>query len=226
MSTTLAELLARTRYLLLDFDGPICAIFAGRPARTVVAELLELLAHRAVDVPPELTMTRDPFDILRYAAGIGPELAEEVERVLTAAELDAVRTATPTPHATDVICRWHHADRHVAVVSNNSAATIDAYLAAHQIDVDATAARSSADPRLLKPHPHLVLQAIAELHADPDATTLVGDSVSDVAAAHAAGIASIGYANKPGKHNALATAGAHVVIERITSLAAAPAPTR
>ena len=126
----------------------------------------------------------------------------------------------------DVIRSWLEADRHVAVVSNNSAAAVHAYLAAHEIDVDATVARTSADPELLKPNPHLVLQAIATLHAAVDATALVGDSVRDTAAAEEAGSANIGYANKPGKHDALATAGARVIIERITALAAAPAPAR
>jgi len=35
----LEDVLARTRYLLLDFDGPVCDIFAGLPAARRVVEV-------------------------------------------------------------------------------------------------------------------------------------------------------------------------------------------
>jgi hypothetical protein len=38
----LAAIITRTRYLLLDFDGPVCSIFAGLPAPTVAEELRKL----------------------------------------------------------------------------------------------------------------------------------------------------------------------------------------
>ena len=34
-SASLGAIIARTRFLLLDFDGPICSIYAGLPAPTV-----------------------------------------------------------------------------------------------------------------------------------------------------------------------------------------------
>ncbi len=37
-ATALGAIIARTRYLLLDFDGPICSIYAGLPAPTVAPE--------------------------------------------------------------------------------------------------------------------------------------------------------------------------------------------
>ena len=46
------------------------------------------------------------------------------------------------------------------------------------------------------------------LNAQPLHCTLVGDSVSDIVAARRAGVASVGYANKPGKHEKLRDAGA------------------
>jgi phosphoglycolate phosphatase-like HAD superfamily hydrolase len=67
------------------------------------------------------------------------------------------------------------------------------------------------------------VKAIKALHADADASALLGDSITDIAAARAAGIASIGFANKPGKHEALASAGADVVIDDMYAiLSAAP----
>ncbi len=43
---TLEDLLARTNALVLDFDGPICAVFAGYPAAAVAAELHTIVADR------------------------------------------------------------------------------------------------------------------------------------------------------------------------------------
>jgi phosphoglycolate phosphatase len=219
----LAELLAGTRFLLLDFDGPTCAIFAGRPAQTVVRELLDVLAAEHTPVPARLADAKDPFDVLRYAGTISTDLAHRVEAQLRTNEVEATRTATATPHATEVIDAWRSTGRPVAIVSNNSAAAVATYLSDHAITVDHVAARTSADPALLKPSPHLITQATRALDAQPAACALVGDSPSDVAAARHAGVASVGYANKPGKHHTLADAGADVVIDDLQAIARAVA---
>jgi phosphoglycolate phosphatase len=41
-AAALGAIIARTRYLLLDFDGPICSIFGGLPAPTVAEKLRKL----------------------------------------------------------------------------------------------------------------------------------------------------------------------------------------
>jgi phosphoglycolate phosphatase-like HAD superfamily hydrolase len=46
----------------------------------------------------------------------------------------------------------------------------------------------------------------------------VGDSVTDIEAAHAAGTMAVGYTNKPGKAMGLRDAGADAVISSIMSL--------
>jgi len=57
------------------------------------------------------------------------------------------------------------------------------------------------------------------LDANPAATALVGDSFTDIEAAHSAGVASIGYANKPGKRDRMTDLRAGVVIESMADLA-------
>lgn len=74
------------------------------------------------------------------------------------------------------------------------------------------------DPALLKPHPHLINQAVDELGAAPVRCVLIGDSVTDVYSAQKAGVRSIGYANKPGKRETLAAAGADAVITDMARL--------
>jgi phosphoglycolate phosphatase len=71
---------------------------------------------------------------------------------------------------------------------------------------------TSHDPALLKPSPHLINKAVRGLDADPAATALVGDSLTDIEAAQSADVASIGYANKPGKtraHGSTSSRGRH-----------------
>jgi phosphoglycolate phosphatase len=152
-----------------------------------------------------------------------PPGAMRVEDTLRAAEIDATRTAAPTPHAADVVHAWRNAGRPLGVVSNNSRAAVLAYLDDHALDPDVVAARVSADPRKLKPSPYLVTEAIALLSADPSASALIGDSVTDVAAAQRAGISCIGLANKPGKPEALTGAGADVVIDDMRAILRAAA---
>ncbi|MEU8045890.1 HAD-IA family hydrolase [Micromonospora echinofusca] len=76
-----------------------------------------------------------------------------------------------------------------------------------------------AAPERMKPDPFPVLAAGRELGAEPAECVLVGDSVSDIEAAHAAGVAAIGYANKPGKRERFDAADA--VIDSMAELVTA-----
>jgi phosphoglycolate phosphatase len=215
----LAAVVIRTRYLLLDFDGPVCSIFAGLPAPTVADELRKLFT------PDQLTgtakTTADPIEVFIQAAEVSPELAARVEAELTTFEVTAVTTAKPTPYVHEVLAGCRESGRTVAVVSNNSASAVNAYLDRHGL-IDGVAlviARTSHDPALLKPSPHLLEIAVEKLAAGPAATTLVGDSLTDIEAAHSAGIGSIGYANKPGKREAMTEINVGAVIGSMSDLA-------
>jgi phosphoglycolate phosphatase len=175
-------------------------------------------ARRGVAVPEAVASATDPFDVLRFAASISCELAEAVEAQLRANEIEAARTARATPCATEVVGAWRNEGRLAAIVSNNSAAAVETYLSNHDLRVDHIAARTSADPALLKPSPHLITDAIRALDADAAASALVGDSATDMPAARLAGVATVADANKPGKHTALAQAGAGVVIDDMQAL--------
>jgi phosphoglycolate phosphatase len=219
----LADLLVQTRYLLLDFDGPVCAMFAGLTAREVVLELLDVVDADTTPVPDRVASASDPFDVLRYAATIDAELARRVEAALRSAEMRATEGARPTPDTPELVQAWRNTGRPLSIVSNNSTAAVGRYLAIYEIDVDLVVGRTSADPSLLKPSPHLVTQALEAFGAEPASCTFVGDSVDDVLAGSRVGVRNIGYANKPGKDQALARAGADLVVSGMDALAAAVA---
>ncbi|MGH3853081.1 MAG: HAD family hydrolase [Pseudonocardiaceae bacterium] len=116
---------------------------------------------------------------------------------------------------------WSATGRALAIVSNNSAIAIHAYLDLHDLRTHVThvCARTSPDPALLKPHPHLVTTAMTALNVSTATATFVGDSVTDIQAARAAGTMSIGYANKLRKTAELMAAGADTVISTPAALA-------
>ncbi|MFD3747160.1 HAD family hydrolase [Nocardia sp. NPDC058633] len=194
----LRRLIADRPCLLLDFDGPVCGVFAGISSRHVAEQLGDAMG---ATLPDHLGATSDPFELLHYAAQISEEVAVATERELTRLEVEAVAVATPTPFAHDVIREAAGRDGgSVAIVSNNSDVAIDVYLRTHglQAYVSGIYARTSAATPL-KPSPHLLVAALAGLRTDARAASFTGDSVTDLLAADSATLPAVAYANKPGK---------------------------
>lgn len=226
MTQSLADILGPVRCLLFDFDGPIADVFAGYPARPIANYLWDLLqANYHGDIPESLVAVRwDPFLFLREVEKLGaPDLTRLVDDACQDAEVTAAGSALPTPGAADSLRAANESGRKVAIVSNNSADAIEAFLHAHDLlkYVDGIAARfRGMPPHLLKPHPFLIEQGRAVVGGiSAEATAFVGDSESDVVAGRADGISTIGYANKPGKIERLAEAGATVVTVSMAALA-------
>jgi phosphoglycolate phosphatase len=216
----LQRIVGGTRHLLLDFDGPVCSIFAGISADTVAEKLRHRLAAAGVAIPVEVRSTADPLEVFRAIAARGRDVGQRAQRELTLLEVQAVTTAQPTDGAGELFTSARKSGRSVAIVSNNSGQAVASYLGHHRLTryVSAVIGRDDPDPAHMKPSPYRVCQTIEMLQAAPRECVLVGDSVSDVAAAHAADVAAIGYADKPGKDQRLAEAGADAVIMRLTDL--------
>jgi phosphoglycolate phosphatase len=216
-------LLRRVRTVLLDFDGPVCSIFAGCPAPDVADELAATAAAAGHPVSADYRRNQDPLDIFRFAGTVGPELAALVERELTNAEVKAADTAEATPGAEEFLRACRSTGRTVAVVSNNSTAAVAQYLTrAGWTDlVQIVEGRDRSDPQLMKPHPNVLERTLRDLNAPAESAAIVGDSITDVEAGLAADIWTIGYANKPGKDEAMREAGADLVLDNMAELAQA-----
>jgi phosphoglycolate phosphatase-like HAD superfamily hydrolase len=216
----LQRIIGRTRHLLLDFDGPVCSIFAGMSADTVAEKLRHRLASAGIAIPSEVRSTPDPLEVFRAVAGCGRNVSQRAQRELTLLEVQAVVTAQPAEGGAELITAARQSGRSVAIVSNNSGQAVAAYLKRHHLAgyVSAVIGRDDPDPAHMKPSPYRVRQAVEMLQATPAECALVGDSVSDVPAAHTADVAAIGYADKPGKDERLAAAGADAIITRLAEL--------
>jgi phosphoglycolate phosphatase len=217
-AAALGAIITRTRWLLLDFDGPICAIYSGIPDAVVADKLRKLIPG---DLPAAVASTHDPIEVFCYSGTVSDDLAGRVETEMTDLEVAAVPSAEPTPYVHEVIASARESGRTIGVVSNNSSRAVNAYLDRHGLSdgITLVLARTSHDPALLKPSPYLIDEAIRGLDANRLACALVGDSYTDIEAAHSAGVASIGYANKPGKRERMTQLGAGAILTSMADLA-------
>lgn len=216
-----ADVLARARALLLDFDGPVCSVFAGIPASSVADQLRDVLADGGhTDLPEAIATSADPFDVFQYAATLGEDEARYVEAAFAAHEVEAISSAIPASGAHELIEAWHQSGRPIAIVSNNSTPAISAYLDLYDLrtSINFISARTSSNAALLKPNPHLLHQAVAALDVPPIESVFLGDSITDIQAAKAAGTPCIGYANKAGKSASLTNAGADAITDALAGL--------
>lgn len=206
--------------LLLDFDGPICDIFAGLSAATVAASLRATLEAAGATLSPQVRGTEDPLEVFRFSASLSDDLTRLTLRALTELEVKAAATARLTPGAADLMKCARNKGMTIGIVTNNSAAAVTTFLNRERLAewVDYISARSVADPSLMKPNPHLLDQALIRLGVDPPAALLVGDSVTDIEASKLASVVAVGYANRPGKAERLAEAGADLIVTSMQEL--------
>ena len=219
-------------YVLFDFDGPICALFAHHSAADIARTIKAKLAEN-YELPMALAESDDPHDILlslgrMTGAGAARPRQEPgtmvtaVEEMLAFEEWVAAGTARPTEGAADLIRRLHREGVAVAIVSNNSESAVRRYL--ERVDLadvfgDHIHGRLP-EPRLMKPSPHLLEAALGGLGARPEQCVMVGDSPADVHAAKAAGIAFIGCAWNERKRGRLLDAGCQAarIVASVTEL--------
>jgi HAD superfamily hydrolase (TIGR01509 family) len=218
----LAELLAERSRILLDFDGPVCSIFANHPAPAVADVLRETIRDAGVQVSAEAAVQRDPLEVLRWTATLGaPKVVELVDTRLCAEELDAAQTAAPTQFGREAIIAAREAGKALAIVSNNSAGAVAAYLARYRLGIYGlpVVGRTFARPDLMKPNPEPILRAAKSVGAAPADCVLIGDSLADIVGAQAAGMPVIAYANRPEKVAQFTDAQADTVVTTMADIA-------
>ena len=223
----LTTLLRDSEAILFDFDGPVCALFAGHPSIRVADELRGLLTSHGTNVPEPVASTADPLEILRWTGVNRPDLLAQVEQSQISNEVAAAESATPAPGGREAIEAASQSGRSVSIVSNNSAAAIKVYLDRHGLadHVAAVVGRAPGYPERMKPESDPLVRASSELGISLAACVLIGDSPTDIEAAHKAGVASIGYAKRPSRFSELADAGADVVVGSMIEVADTLRPT-
>ncbi|MEU3494430.1 HAD-IA family hydrolase [Kitasatospora cineracea] len=218
---SLADVLRPVKHVLLDFDGPVCSVFAGLPAPDVARRLHRGLLASSEQAPAGSETETDPLALFRLISDARPDLAVAADDALARLETEAALIGRPNPGGESVLRACAASGRSVSVVSNNAGAAIRTYLARHGLTdyVNGVFGRAPGDPSSMKPNPRLLLEAMHAAGARPEECIFIGDAVRDVEAGHAAKVATIGYANKPGKDARLAAAGAVIVVDSMHLIA-------
>src|SRR5882762_9428714 len=84
--TALAELMARTDAVLLDFDGPICRVFAGHSAAPVALELRRFRRFLKEQGVISVNDDRNPEQLLLWVGEHHADLTCAVDDLLTVYE--------------------------------------------------------------------------------------------------------------------------------------------
>lgn len=218
--TSPAPVLDDTHVILLDFDGPTADLFSEYPPEVLADDFRHYL-HNIDRAVPKRAVAPGPFELYEWALAQHPEMTEEIESWLSGAETRAATRAEPTPGCGEMLLAAYEAGRPVVIVSNNSEAAIRVYLDRHSLAsyVSGITGRPYAAPERMKPHPWSIQHAAHGQQVPVSVCVLIGDSVADIEAANAAGSASIGYANKPGKAERLGDAGATALVNDMYVLA-------
>src|SRR5699024_6403223 len=192
-------------HVLMDFDGPICAVFAQVTDAEVANALRTSLAAHGHPVPRKLATTTDPFAILADVANAAADMTRLIEAELSHWERHAVIHAERTPGIAEVMRRIHESGRSVTVVSNNAASAVRTYINTAGLTqyVTGISAREPGDVGRLKPDPYLLNQAMAMQQTPPERCIMIGDSATDIDAATATSMPAIGYADTSDKVDAL-----------------------
>jgi len=122
----LREILRPVKHVLLDFDGPVCSVFAGLPAAEVARRMAEELT--GPEGPPPGHELTDPFAMLLRIAQERPELVPAADSALARLEVEAVASARPTEGALDFLRECEATGRLVWIVSNNATTPIEFYV--------------------------------------------------------------------------------------------------
>jgi phosphoglycolate phosphatase len=113
-----------------------------------------------------------------------------------------------------------HADVVLGLATGKSRRGVDAIL--ERFDLTSRFVTiQTADHHPSKPHPSMILKAIAEVGADPAETIMIGDTTFDIEMARAAEVGAIGVAWGYHPVVALERAGAHVIVERCSDIVTA-----
>jgi phosphoglycolate phosphatase len=111
-------------------------------------------------------------------------------------------------------------DLRLGIATGKSQRGVRAVLGRHGLDAHFVTIHT-ADDAPSKPHPGMVLDAMAATGAAPNETVVIGDTVFDVEMARAAGVRAIGVAWGYHQAQALLDAGAECVVTDFSEVAAA-----
>ncbi len=225
--------------VLFDFDGTLVTLEIDFPLmRKRVNETIA-----AFGVPAQILTAPFSWERIEQAstwlAQFDLKRAKELERkakaIITDMEDEAAKVAAPPPDVQPALQALKARGFKLALVTRNSMKAVQTVLKRHPLPFDVIITRDHV--RMLKPNPEHLLFALQQLgiyksldnpqhsarctsHAalTYQHCAFVGDHPADVQAALSAGLMPIGIARNDEMERALRSAGAFVVVRRISEL--------
>ncbi len=228
------------RAVLFDFDGTLVTLEINFPL--MQKRVNETIA--AFGVPAHILTAPFSWERIEQAANwlahFDLERAKKLERkakaIITDIEDEAAKVAAPPPDVQPSLQALKAKGFKLALVTRNSMKAVQTVLKRHPLPFDVIVTRDHV--RTLKPNPEHLLFALKRLgiyepHENPKNLALrishfafvrwhcafVGDHPADVQAALRAGLVPIGIARNDEMEKALRSAGAFIVVRRISELA-------
>ncbi|MFC8367520.1 HAD family hydrolase [Streptomyces sp. NPDC057239] len=200
----LQDVLRDTRAVLLDFDGPVTRLFGGVSTAPVAQEIKAVVQAAWGTLDPDVAECEDSHGILHKIRDMYDRPAptprsrvvlEQAEAIVTRYEYEAAVSAKPAEYFEELVTALRALDLPLAIVSNNAEGPVRGWLESHrrQQDFAFVVGRDPHEIRHMKPHRHLVDRAVQRLGLSPREYLLVGDQMTDLEAARAAGVRFLGY---------------------------------
>jgi phosphoglycolate phosphatase len=114
-----------------------------------------------------------------------PNLPPEAEQEFMALERRVAQDSAVRPGVRELLADLERAGVGVAIVTNNSAESVNTVLTKHEIAVSVVRTRENGP---MKPAPDMIIQALEILEVEPANAILVGDTLADSGAATNAGL--------------------------------------
>jgi phosphoglycolate phosphatase len=160
----------------------------------------------------------EAFTALVGPRGPVPDLAAAYKEAFAALRADPSIPEPLFPGAADLVRRLHaHPDIALGIATGKSRRGVAHLIAREGWDAVFRTVQT-ADDAPSKPHPAMLVQAMAETGIGPAATSMVGDTSFDMDMARAAHVRAIGVSWGYHPVAALKEAGAETVIDRLESL--------
>jgi phosphoglycolate phosphatase len=160
----------------------------------------------------------EAFAVLTGDASLAPGMADTYRAQFQDVRADPAFAEPLFPGADEVLRALAARPRtRLGICTGKSRRGVDRLLAEHGW-AEFFSTVQTADDAPSKPHPAMIIQAMAQTGASPERTLMIGDSTFDMAMAQAAGVRAIavdwGYHDVP----ALRAAGADAIVSRMEDL--------
>lgn len=175
--------LSKKLVLVFDFDGTMCQIFKNYDLDNAVVLLIEKM--REFDI--EFSSEKDSFDVFEEIINQTVENSEvrmtafnEANKILSKAELEAVKTGELVNGVEVVIPQLIRAGISIGISTNNSPKCALSFLDEYMPnEIIPTVGRVGDKPELMKPNPYSIIEVLKEMKCKPENTIFIGDSLRD-----------------------------------------------